>query len=43
MVLSVETTLRHATCGSITLEDTIAVTAGGSERGWTRTGPGPSA
>src|SRR3954470_11243097 len=32
MVLSIETELRHDTCGFIKLEDTLAVTAGGCER-----------
>jgi Xaa-Pro dipeptidase len=42
MVISVETSLRHPTCGFIKLEDTIGVTEGGSEafgdhgRGWNR-------
>ena len=32
MVLSIETELRHTTCGFIKLEDTLAVTADGCER-----------
>jgi Xaa-Pro aminopeptidase len=42
MVLSVETTLKHATRGFIKLEDTVAVAAegsigfGDSGRGWNR-------
>ena len=32
MVLSIETELKHPTCGFIKLEDTLAVTAGGCDR-----------
>lgn len=46
MVLSVETTLQHPRRGFVKLEDTVVVTAEGSEglgdagRGWTRAGTG---
>jgi Xaa-Pro aminopeptidase len=44
MVLSVETTIVHPNCGFVKLEDTVAVTAEGSQglggrgRGWNRAG-----